>query len=190
MKENKNIGKYGIIHISDVFLKRLEFITWLSEIKKINPRDLNQNSEKPYLLEYIEEFNNSKFPSKKYYNIYRFQSKEIQKALKKRKRDQDMSLLQEDMDFLFDDEIKKEKEKKFLKELDQKRRLEEAISSMSKEKAEAMKEIDFKGNLMRHYYQTGDMEAAKDIHKQYFGVKKEAPVVHENPPPDEELDDD
>lgn len=77
-------------------------------------------------------------------------------------------------DFMFDDEGQKEKEKKILKELDQKKKLEEAIYTMNKEKAEAMKEIDFKGNLMRHYYQTGDITAAKDLHKQYFDTKKDA----------------
>jgi len=61
---------------------------------------------------------------------------------------------------------------------------------MNKEKAEAMKEIDFKGNLMRHYYQTGDMVAAKDIHKQYFGIKKEGPAVIPESQPDEDLEDD
>jgi len=28
-----------------------------------------------------------------------------------------------------------------------------------------MKEIDFKSNLMRHYYQTGNIVQAKEIHK-------------------------
>lgn len=52
-----------------------------------------------------------------------------------------------------------------------------------------MKEIDFKGNLMRHYYQTGDFVAAKDIHKQYFGTKKDTPAP-EGAPPVEDFDND
>jgi len=34
-----------------------------------------------------------------------------------------------------------------------------------------MRELDFKSNLMRHYYQTGNMVAAKDTHKKLFGTK-------------------
>jgi len=93
-------------------------------------------------------------------------------------------------DFMFDDEGQKEKEKKILKELEQKKKLEDAIFTMNKEKAEAMKEIDFKGNLMRHYYQTGDINAAKDLHKQYFEKKKEGAESSNLPPIDEFLQDD
>lgn len=49
-----------------------------------------------------------------------------------------------------------------------------------------MKEIDFKGNLMRHYYQTGDIVAAKDIHKQYFDTKKD--VIPDGVPPMEDYE--
>ena len=41
-----------------------------------------------------------------------------------------------------------------------------------------MKEVDYKSNLMRHYYQTGNMTEAKIIHKQLVGTKS-------NPNPDE-----
>lgn len=44
---------------------------------------------------------------------------------------------------------------------------------MSKEKAEQMKEVDFRSHLMRHYYQTGNITAAKDIHNEFYGKKKE-----------------
>lgn len=92
-------------------------------------------------------------------------------------------------DFMFDDEGQKEKEKKILKELEQKKKLEDAIFTMNKDKAEAMREIDFKGNLMRHYYQTGDINAAKDLHKQYFEKKKEGEGASNLPPIDEFLQD-
>jgi len=41
-----------------------------------------------------------------------------------------------------------------------------------------MKEVDYKSHLMRHYYQTGNMTEAKNIHKQLVGTKA-------NPNPDE-----
>ena len=34
-----------------------------------------------------------------------------------------------------------------------------------------MKEVDYKNSLMRHYYQTGNMTLAKDLHKQLVGTK-------------------
>jgi hypothetical protein len=95
-----------------------------------------------------------------------------------------------EFDFMFDDEGQKEKEKRILKELEQKKKLEEAIFTMNKEKAEAMKEIDFKGNLMRHYYQTGDINAAKDLHKQYFEKKKDGTDQAQNLPPLEDFEND
>jgi hypothetical protein len=94
----------------------------------------------------------------------------------------------EQSEFIFDDEGQKEKEKKILKELEQKKKLDEAIYTMSKEKAEAMKEMEMKENLMRYYYQTSDIGAAKEIHKQVFGVKKDKEP--ENVPLIEDIDDD
>ena len=76
--------------------------------------------------------------------------------------------------FIFDDEGKKEKEKKLLKELEQKKKLDEAIYAMNREKAEAMREIELKENLMRYYYQTSNINAALDLHKQVFGSNEDS----------------
>ena len=35
-----------------------------------------------------------------------------------------------------------------------------------------MKEVEFKSNLMRHYYQTGNIKKAKDIHEKLVGTKE------------------
>jgi hypothetical protein len=174
-KNNKQIfGYYGILNLSDSFLKKSEYQAWLSEIKN---KELTEENEKKYLNEFIEKFNNAKLQNKKYYNIQKWQVKERDRELRKHMKEKEkLKYINKDMleekQFVFDDEGRKEKEKRLLKELEQKRRFDEAVFNMSKEKADAMKEIDFKGNLMRHYYQTGDFEAAKDIHKQYFGKKE------------------
>ena len=75
-----------------------------------------------------------------------------------------------------------------MKELEQKKKLEDAISTMNKSKAEALKEIDYKGNLMRHLYQTGDITGAKDIYDQHFNTNKEK-EKRATMPPMEDLND-
>jgi hypothetical protein len=169
----KTFGYYGVISPSDAFLKKLEYQAWLVEVRN---KDLTPENEKKYLPEFIEKFNKAELPSKKYHNIHRWMAKEKEKEMRKHMKEKEkLRYINRDVgeDFVFDDEGRKEKEKKLLRELDEKRRLDDALYNMNREKAEAMKEIDFKGNLMRHYYQTGDMEAAKDIHKQYFGKRKD-----------------
>jgi hypothetical protein len=180
-KRSSEFGKYGILNLSSLFTRNLEFQAWFTEIKKKNPHDLTKENQKKFFEEFIQKYNNAELPSKKYYDIIKYQSKIFNKLLRKRKRMRDKMLKSADYKlyqveedgFVFDDEGKKEKERKFIKELEQKRRLEEAIYTMNKEKAEAIKEIDYKSNLMRHLYQTGDISAALDIHKQYFDVKKD-----------------
>jgi len=162
--------------------------------------EINISNEKKYLEEFISKYNNCEFTEKKYYDIYRWQAKENEKILRKRMKEKERDKknsnniskgnIELEYDFMFDDEGQKEKEKKILKELEQKKKLEEAIFTMNKEKAEAMKEIDFKGNLMRHYYQTGDINAAKDLHKQYFEKKKDGNTQEGNMPPLEDFEND
>lgn len=177
----------------------MEFQSWFTEIKKKNLEDINNSNEKKHLEEFILNYNNCELPEKKYYDIHKWQAKENEKILRRRMREkekdnQNSNLTQGnaecEYDFMFDDEGQKEKEKKILKELEQKKKLEEAIFTMNKEKADAMKEIDFKGNLMRHYYQTGDINAAKDLHKQYFEKKKDGNAQAENLPPLEDFEND
>ena len=45
---------------------------------------------------------------------------------------------------------------------------------MNREKAEAMREIELKENLMRYYYQTSNINAALDLHKQVFGSNEDS----------------
>lgn len=72
--------------------------------------------------------------------------------MRKRKREKDRFVThnreklhyEDDDEFVFDDEGKKEKEKKIIKELEQKRRLEEAIYTMNKEKVITVYNIYFR----------------------------------------------
>jgi len=186
---SENFGKNGLINLSDVFTRKLEFQAWLQEVKKKSLSDITSDNERKYLEEFIQQYNNSEFPSKKYYDIIKYQAKAIDKMLRKRKREMDKILANKDSKFIirdetfvFDDEGQKEKEKKIMKELEQKKKLEEAIYTMNKSKAEAMKELDFKGNLMRHLYQTGDVAGAKDIYNQHFNKNAEKEKAERLPP--------
>lgn len=179
-KRSANYGKYGIIQLSDLFTRKMEFQAWLREVKNMNNEDLNSSNERKFYQEFIKKYNNAELPEKKYYDIVKWNAKELMKLLKKRRRDKEKEqpntthpVVSEEVEFVFDDEGQKEKEKKILKEIEQKKKFDEVLYSMNKEKADEMKEVEFKGNLMRHYYQTGDLVAAKDIHKQYFSCKKE-----------------
>ena len=185
-KRSENFGKFGIVNLSDLFTRKLEFEAWFTEVQNKSLDELNSENERRYFEEFIEKFNNAELPSKKYYDLIKYQSKKLNNLLRKRKREKDKLLSSSNYnllpvdgcEFVFDDEGQKEKEKRFMKELEQKKKLTDAINTMNKEKAEAMKEIEFKGNLMRHLYQTGDTTAALDIHKQYFEKKdKDKPDI-------------
>ena len=190
---NENFGKYGLLNLSDVFTRKLEFQAWLKEVNKKSMKEIEKD-ERKHLEEFIRQYNNAEFPSRKYYDLVKYQAKKVQKMLRKRKREMDKilsqresNLLMRDEDFVFDDEGQKEKEKKILRELEQKKKLEDAISTMNRSKAEAMKEMDYKGNLMRHLYQTGDITGAKDIYNQHFNTKKEKDKAENAPQiPDDE----
>ena len=73
--------------------------------------------------------------------------------------------------FIFDDELNKEKEKKYIKEIEDKKNLIDAIQNMNSQKANAMREIEVKENLLRYYYQNSNMEQVKYLQKDLFGYK-------------------
>ena len=186
MLNNKNYGKYGLIRLSDLVIHKIEFNAWVTEVKKVPLTAITHANEKAYYDEFISLYNNANLPHKKYYDIIKYTKKQNDSLLRKRYR---MIRKKEVMNcgcdncnkmnnnnnsnsefkFNFDDEGKKEKEKKLLRELEQKKKLDEAIYAMNREKAEAMRERELKENLMRYYYQTSNIDAAKDLHKQVFG---------------------
>ena len=175
---SKNYGKYGLIHLSDLVIHRIEFNAWYTEIKKKNINELSHTEEKKYFEEFISLYNNGNLPHKKYYDMIKYTKKQNDLQLKQKTRSKKTTNInknsQYERKFIFDDEGKKEKEKKLLKELEQKKKLDEAIYAMNREKAEAMREIELKENLMRYYYQTSNINAALDLHKQVFGSNEDS----------------
>jgi hypothetical protein len=192
-KYSTNFGKYGLLNLSDVFTRKLEFNAWMNEIKNISTKDLTPEKEKSYLEEFIKSYNNAEFSSKKFYDMVKFQASAVHKMLRRKRKEMDKLLSNKDSNFMlndkgyvFDDEAQKEREKKIYKEIEQRRRLEDAVKDMNKSKADAMKEIDYKGNLMRHLYQTGDVTGAKDIYETHFNIKKEKEKKENMPSYDDE----
>lgn len=167
MKRSKNFGKYGLINLSDLVIHKMEFNAWFTEVKKKSLKDINKKNEREYYSEFISLYNNGNLPHKKYYDIIKYTKKQNDNMLKKKRGIKRKSFVHESK-FIFDDEGKKEKEKKLLKELEQKKKLDEAIYTMNKEKAEAMRERELKENLMRYYYQTSNINAALNLHKEVF----------------------
>lgn len=172
-KRSKNFGKCGLIHLSDLVIHKIEFYAWLKDIKNKTKEDLNYSNERKYFEEFISLYNNGNLPHKKYYDLIKYTKKENDILLKRKRKFQKPLTSQQDSGFIFDDEGKKAKEKKLLREMEQQKKLDEAIYAMNREKAEAMREIEIQENLMRYYYQTSNIDAAKEIHKQVFGTKKE-----------------
>ena len=177
-RRSKNYGKYGLIHLSDLVIHRIEFNAWYTEIKEKNINELSHTEEKKYFEEFISLYNNGNLPHKKYYDMIKYTKKQNDLQLKQKTRSKKTTNInknsQYERKFIFDDEGKKEKEKKLLKELEQKKKLDEAIYAMNREKAEAMREIELKENLMRYYYQTSNINAALDLHKQVFGSNEDS----------------
>ena len=52
-----------------MYLKREEFLMWLSETKRVNVEATTPSEEKKYFEEFVECYNTATFPSKKYYNF-------------------------------------------------------------------------------------------------------------------------
>lgn len=168
-KLNRDYGKYGLINFSTSFTKQTEFRLWLNEIKKLN--DLKSKDEEKYLREFIQNFNTARLESPKYYDLTKYRAKQNEKQIR-------VSFLkyEENIDnFIFDDEGRKEQERRLIKELDNKNKLDEIYKSLDQNKIIQMREAQYKGRLMRHHYRTGDQEAAIGIHKEYFAPEKKPP---------------
>lgn len=62
--KKKHYGHYGLINISDSFLKKCEFIEWLKDEHDKTIDQIREN-ERKYWEEFIHNFNNCKFKDKK-----------------------------------------------------------------------------------------------------------------------------
>lgn len=63
----------------DIHSKRDEFTSWLNEIKKIDIEKITHISEKKYFEEFMEDYNTATMPSKKYYDIKKWEHKQLKK---------------------------------------------------------------------------------------------------------------
>ena len=174
----KNFGQHGIINLSNLITRKIEFDAWLKEIKGKNVNELTSNNEIYYFEEFIDLFNNGNLPHKKYYDIIKYNRKQRDLMYKKKYKITENFLNFNKIDvnankdnFIFNDELNKEKEKKYIKEIKDKKNLIEAIQNMNSEKAKAMKEVEIKENLLRFYYQNSNMEQVKYLQKDLFGYK-------------------
>ena len=66
-------------------IKREEFIIWLREVKNINIEAISHVQEKKFFEDYAEDYNTSTLPSKKYYDIRKWEVKQLSKTGSKSK---------------------------------------------------------------------------------------------------------
>ena len=82
-KRNSDFGKYGLIHLSDWVIHKLEFNAWFTEVKKKNLVELNRQNEKQYFEEFITLYNTANLPHKKYYDLVKYTKKQFDLNIKK-----------------------------------------------------------------------------------------------------------
>eukprot|EP01016_Furgasonia_blochmanni_P045692 TRINITY_DN6486_c0_g1_i27.p2 TRINITY_DN6486_c0_g1~~TRINITY_DN6486_c0_g1_i27.p2 ORF type:complete len:186 (+),score=22.22 TRINITY_DN6486_c0_g1_i27:83-640(+) len=103
-----------------MYRKREEFTLWLQEIKNTSLENLSHVAEKKFFEEYVEDYNTCTLPSKKFYDVRRWEMK-LQKKLAKKERKRDKKEREKDLggthtgsgDFrVMRDEVEKRKEYK------------------------------------------------------------------------------
>ncbi|KAJ3134604.1 hypothetical protein HDU90_004936 [Geranomyces variabilis] len=70
-------GAYGVIAASDMFRMQAEFWTWLVEVKKTSPESLPNYKMKEVFLDFMEAYNTASLPSKKYYNLDKWERDQL-----------------------------------------------------------------------------------------------------------------
>lgn len=78
-------GKYGIIRESDLASKISEFQQWATEVKRVNIEALAKWEEKELFAEFMEDYNTSTLPHRKYYDLMAYAQQQAIKAAKKGK---------------------------------------------------------------------------------------------------------
>ncbi|KAJ9051970.1 hypothetical protein DSO57_1038886 [Entomophthora muscae] len=68
-------GYYGLIGESDFYNKESEFTAWLDEVLHIQMDEISPFKRIELFRDFIEDYNNAKLPSRKYYDIARWRSK-------------------------------------------------------------------------------------------------------------------
>jgi hypothetical protein len=173
MTKSNKFGKYGIITKSNLFQKLTEFRLWLKNEKDL----IDQTKEHLYYKEYIELFNNCNLPSKKYYDISKFQAKLKSRSLKENKAKE--PYITDDV-FVFDDERLMQKEKLLIKENEMNKKIQEMYLNLDKKKLDEMNERETKKKLMIQYYKTGQESTARELHNQYYNKTQSSKPVKES----------
>ncbi|CAD8081141.1 unnamed protein product [Paramecium sonneborni] len=175
-------GKYGTISNTDMYLKREEFLMWLSDVKKLNIEAITPQEEKKFFEEYVECYNTATFPSKKFYNFKVWFEKEQLKG----------HLQQAEIEMLtFDDEKEKQKEQQEEKEFQKRQKLQREYQHLHEFKNIAidMQKQKQLQELLRHYFQMGNHEAALKIQKQLNPIQTlDMNQIQQQPPIDYDYD--
>ncbi|XXQ29941.1 Uncharacterized protein PBTT_00395 [Plasmodiophora brassicae] len=79
-------GKYGIIRTSDKFTKANEFNAWLADVKEVVREELSLKEEADLFAQYTEDYNTATLPHKKYYDLARWEQKQLDKQTGKRSK--------------------------------------------------------------------------------------------------------
>lgn len=82
---NRN-GRYGIIRTSDKFTKANEFNAWLADVKEVVREELSLKEEADLFAQYTEDYNTATLPHKKYYDLARWEQKQLDKQTGKRSK--------------------------------------------------------------------------------------------------------
>ncbi|CAD8061031.1 unnamed protein product [Paramecium primaurelia] len=175
-------GKYGTISNTDMYLKREEFLMWLSDVKMLNIEAITPQEEKKFFEEYVECYNTATFPSKKFYNFKFWFEKE---QLKEHLQQAEIEML------TFDDEKEKQKEQQEQKELIKKQKLQREYQHLHEFQniAQDMQKQKQLQELLRHYLQMGNHEAAVKIQKQLNPIHTiDMNQIQQQPPIDFDYD--
>jgi len=134
---------------TDIWRKDQEFRLYVEEIKKVNPEQLSNWEKKIFFKDFMEDFNTCTMPSKKFYNLEKFEQKEAkrrnQRLMKDAKKQEKVKI--KDLDNVqttFNDEEelrlqrKREREKKE-KQAYQDKIFEATLNAANKEKDSMLK---------------------------------------------------
>eukprot|EP01054_Gregarina_sp_Poly1_P010932 Gregarina_sp_Poly_1__10931@NODE_858_length_5948_cov_134_133141_g620_i0_p2_GENE_NODE_858_length_5948_cov_134_133141_g620_i0NODE_858_length_5948_cov_134_133141_g620_i0_p2_ORF_typecomplete_len397_score72_31M11L/PF11099_8/0_25M11L/PF11099_8/1_4e04_NODE_858_length_5948_cov_134_133141_g620_i09182108 len=146
-------GKYGVIGDSERFLKRAEFQLWLAEVKKENYEELSQIKLRSLWSEFVEDFNTATFPSKRYYDLRAWESKNV-------------SLQKKDATGpTFDDEEELRQVARQVREREKERLMDAAYHVLrnDSEIVQAMKRQKELKTRMDYLFKTGKVEQAREI---------------------------
>ncbi|CAD8139359.1 unnamed protein product [Paramecium pentaurelia] len=169
-------GKYGTISNTDMYLKREEFLMWLSDVKMLNVEAITPQEEKKYFEEYVECYNTATFPSQKFYNFKAWFEKE---QLKEKIQQAELEMQ------TFDDEKEKQKEYQEQKELIKKQKLQREYQHLHEFQniAQDMQKQKQIQDLVRHYNSMGNHEVAMRYYKQLNPIHTiDAPQMQQQPP--------